>query len=256
MNFMNDTRKKIATLNCRILDNLPEGKKPLLTAVICHGFGAPGDDLLPIGMEFLQASDILSQHLRFIFPEAPHSLEAYGMYGARAWWMIDMEKLNQAMMTGQMRDLRRDLPEGMEETGLLFQKFLDVLMRENSLNISDLLLGGFSQGSMLCCDIALRFSGNPAALILWSSTLLKEDQWRALAKQHTGLKVFQSHGRQDPMLPYVFAEELREILRESGAEVEFLPFEGGHTISMEVMRDCLKWLESIVLKCRERRLGE
>ena len=50
---------------------------------------------------------------------------------------------------------------------------------------------------------------------------------RLKAKARAGLPVFQSHGRQDPVLPYVAAEWLKEVFVEAGMEPEFVPFDGG-----------------------------
>ena len=43
-----------------------------LTVVLLHGFGAPGDDLVPL-------ADVIHAQARFVFPEAP--IELGGLYG-------------------------------------------------------------------------------------------------------------------------------------------------------------------------------
>ena len=58
------------------------GNGPLV--VLLHGFGAPGDDLVPLS-EYLDAPT----GTRFLFPEAPISIPM-GFGDSRAWWMIDM----------------------------------------------------------------------------------------------------------------------------------------------------------------------
>jgi phospholipase/carboxylesterase len=47
--------------------------------------------------------------------------------------------------------------------------------------------------------------------------------------------VLQSHGRQDPILPFSDAGLLRDLLLEAGLSVDFLPFDGPHTISEEAL---------------------
>ena len=60
------------------------GNGPLV--VLLHGFGAPGDDLVPLS-EYLDAPT----GTRFLFPEAPISIPmGFGDY--RAWWMVDMAR--------------------------------------------------------------------------------------------------------------------------------------------------------------------
>ena len=63
--------------------------------VLCHGFGAPGDDLVPLA-EVLSAPP----RTRFFFPEAPLALPApYG--DARAWWMLDLLRLEASFAAGR-----------------------------------------------------------------------------------------------------------------------------------------------------------
>jgi len=84
---------------------------------------------------------------------------------------------------------------------------------------------------MLATDVALRLPESPAALVIWSGTLLCENEWMPLMPRRQGLRVVQSHGRQDQILPFAAAEWLRDALTAAGLEVEFLPFNGPHTVS-------------------------
>ena len=109
------------------------------------------------------------------------------------------------------------------------------LQEESDLAPSDIFVGGFSQGAMLATDVALHMETGPGGLIVWSGTLLCEDLWRELAAKRSAMKVVQSHGRLDPLLPFAAAEWLRDMFLENGFDVEFLPFNGPHTISMEAL---------------------
>ncbi len=203
-------------------------EKPALAVVLCHGFGAPGDDLVPLG-ESLAAAPGLSK-VRFYFPEGPLSLGGpYG--GGRAWWMIPPERLL-AMQRGRLDPSlwRKEKPDGLAPARKALQTFVDRVQRETGLPFSKLVLGGFSQGAMVTCDLALRLEEPPAALLQWSGTLLCEDEWKARAQKRKGLRVLQSHGREDPILPFENAEALRDLLTQAGLSVDFLPFSGGHTI--------------------------
>ena len=57
-----------------------------------------------------------------------------------------------------------------------------------------------------------------------------------------GLPVFQSHGRSDPILPFVLAEKLRDALGEAGLDVTFDRFEGGHAIPPSTLKRLDEWL--------------
>ncbi|GMV17446.1 MAG: hypothetical protein HS104_12255 [Polyangiaceae bacterium] len=196
------------------------GSGPLV--VLLHGFGAPGSDLVPLWRELSPPPGT-----RFAFPEAPLGL---GLDDARAWWMIDMLKLEAALSRGELRDLTRDVPDGIAEARALVSEMLDGLERELGVEGSRVVLGGFSQGAMLALDVALRSERPLAGLVLLSGTLLAEDEWLPLMPKRAGLPVLQSHGRLDPLLPFAIAERLRDELARAGLPVKFIPFNGGHEI--------------------------
>lgn len=209
---------------------------PRAAVVLCHGFGAPGDDLVSLWGELLQRQPGLAD-VRFYFPAAPLSLGGLGWGDSRAWWMIDLEtmaRLNQGD-AASLRDFRRKEPEGLGEARARLAGLLEAIRKDTGLPPGKLVLGGFSQGAMLATDLALRLPEPPAGLAIFSGTLLLEDQWRALAPQRKGLQVLQSHGRQDPLLAFAAAEQLRDLLAAAGLGVQFLPFDGGHTLTVEVV---------------------
>jgi phospholipase/carboxylesterase len=201
------------------------GSGPMV--VLLHGFGAPGTDLVPLWRQ-LQ----VPPGTRFAFPEAPMALDmlAPGME-SRAWWMIDVMRLEQALATGQIRDLSREVPEGMAEATAQLGAMLDELESRFSVGADGLVLGGFSQGAMLACDVLLTSQRRVQGLVVMSGTLLSEATWTGLMAARRGLPVFMSHGRSDPLLPFALAERLRDALLEAGLEVQFLPFNGEHGIT-------------------------
>ena len=67
--------------------------------------------------------------------------------------------------------------------------------------------------------------------------------WAQKAKARAGLPVFQSHGRQDPVLVYQAAVWLNELLVKAGLSVDFAPFDGGHTIPFDVLRRLAAFLD-------------
>ncbi|MBW3598119.1 MAG: phospholipase [Planctomycetes bacterium] len=242
---MHSTTRNLGGLDCRIVDDLPPGRKPELAVMLCHGFGAPGTDLVPIGAEILHQAPALAGRVQFIFPAAPLSLDDQGLYGGRAWWPLDVAKLAIAIERGELRDQRRHLPPELPDTRDKLMAALAAVQQETGLPLSKFVLGGFSQGSMIATETALRLPQSPAALVIWSGTLLCEDVWRELAKIHAGLRVLQSHGRLDPILPFDGGVWLRDLLRETGAEVDFLEFAGPHTIPREALDRTIALLEEV-----------
>lgn len=197
------------------------GRGPLV--VLLHGFGAPGDDLVALHRVLA-----VPPGTRFAFPAAPVELGAFGYGDARAWWMIDMMKLQAGMARGDLRELTSDVPEGLAPARLLVDAMLDELTE--TLAPSHLVLGGFSQGAMLSVDVALRSDRALAGLVLLSGTMIAESEWKPLFAKRAGLPVFQSHGREDAMLPFSLAERLSKELSAAGLKTRFVPFRGGHEI--------------------------
>lgn len=206
------------------------GDGPLV--VLLHGFGAPGDDLVPLWRVIDAPTGT-----RWAFPAAPIALQGMG-YDGRAWWMIDIEKHVMAVQRGEV-SLPREAPPGMAEARDALVAMLDEL--EALIHPSRIVLGGFSQGAMLACDVALRTARPLAGVVLLSGTLVAEDEWSGLVPTRRGLRVFQSHGSANPLLPYVQAEKLRDLLREGGADVTWVPFRGGHEIPAAVLDALGRW---------------
>lgn len=240
-------QRLIGSLNCQIVDSLGD-KKPQLLAFLCHGFGAPGDDLVSIASELINFSPFVANNIRFVFPAAPVDLSAHGVPGARAWWMIDMEELNRCSMTGEFRDLENTIPEGMAEARDAFIEVVETLKSENNMSYKEIVLGGFSQGSMLCTETFLNLPETVAGACLWSSTLINQADWRQKIPQHKSIKIVQSHGQQDPILPYALAEKLQSIWNENKIENTFIPFQGQHQIPWESIEAYVRLLESCVAK--------
>lgn len=199
------------------------------TVVLMHGFGAPGTDLVGLARAVQSPPGT-----RWVFPEAPLSL-TMGYGDSRAWWLIDMARLDRAIATGDSRALVNDVPEGLDEARAKVFAMLDALRSRAGVSTEKLVLGGFSQGAMLAMDVALRSEMPLAGLAILSGTLIAGDEWRARMPWRKGLKVFQSHGQADPILPYPVADDLRAALTEAGMDVTWVPFRGPHTIPQEVL---------------------
>jgi len=205
-----------------------DGNGPVI--VLLHGFGAPGTDLVPMARAFAGPDGA-----RYVFLEAPVELPTpFGL--GRAWWMIDPMRFQEAVTRGTFESLEREEPEGLAEARAMLAEAVDAI--EAALTPPDpgIVLGGFSQGSMLALDLALEQPARRlAGLLLMSSTLLARDRWARAAPARKGLPVLQSHGRRDPVLPFSQAQRLRSLLDEAGLDVAWLPFDGQHEIPPPVI---------------------
>ena len=203
-------------------------------AVLLHGFGASAEDLAPLADEIARSAPAGAPSVCYVFPEAP--LELSGVYGvARAWWMLDLARLEDELRRGAPSDRRAEVPDGLPAARAQVLRLLDQLAARFGGPATRLVLGGFSQGAMLALDVALHRASPPAGLMLMSGTLLNEAEWQPRLPSLRGVPVLQSHGRADALLPYSVAEVLRDRLRAAGAAVEWHPFVGGHEIPQIVV---------------------
>jgi phospholipase/carboxylesterase len=216
-------RIQLAGQTARIVER-PDAK---LTAILMHGFGAPGDDLVGL-------APYLDAPVRFVFPEAP--LELGGLYGdSRAWWLLDLQRLERELASGRPQDRRGEVPDGLADARAHVLGVVDEVKARFAIDESQLVLGGFSQGAMVALDVALHLTRPPRALVLMSGTLLAESVWQPRFATLAGVPVLMSHGTHDQLLPFSAAELLRDRLTEAGAKVDWVPFPGGHEIPPPVV---------------------
>jgi phospholipase/carboxylesterase len=238
--------QKLGDLTVRIAggpDREGGGDGPVL--VLLHGFGAPGTDLVPLFRALR-----VEREVRFVFPMAPLVLDpgAPAEFAPRAWWMIDMLRLQSARNGPDAIELAKETPEGLAEAREAVRSMLSALERELDAPPERVVLGGFSQGAMLACDVTLRAERPPAGLVVLSGVPISEPEWRALAPNRAGLRVLQSHGRSDAILPYAGGEWLRDLFQAAGLDVEFVAFPGGHGIPDGVLERLGPFVEDVTKK--------
>ena len=234
---------KLAGLTTRLTggtDGRGGGHGPVV--LLLHGYGAPGDDLVVL-------ADVLKgpAGIRWIFPEAPLPLNM-GYGNARAWWLIDMARLEADRAAGRVRDLSSEVPRGLPQARQALESLLAVLPSALAVDYQRMLIGGFSQGAMLTCDVVMRTAFPFAGLVQLSGSLLARQDWRPSAGKRAGLPVFQSHGTLDPILPYVMAERLRDELMAVGMTMNWHSFQGGHEIPEPVLTRLSGFIAQVLAK--------
>ncbi len=229
--MIQQTRQKIADLDCVVVKD-PKCASPKAAVILCHGFGAPANDLVSLAREFME-TDGPQQEVVYIFPAAPIELDP--LFDARAWWMIDIEKIQQLMMDGETREMQRESPELLPERRESLTRLIDQCRLDYSLPASRIIVGGFSQGSMLATDVALHYPEPLGGLIVWSGALINAKIWTPEAKRQSPIDVVQSHGRSDPILPITGAEDLRDMMTREKHRVRYVEFGGQHAIPLEAV---------------------
>ena len=206
--------------------------------VLLHGFGAPGDDLVPLWRVLGAPAGT-----RFVFPAAPIDLGP--MYaGGRAWWPIDFEDRLRRRMRGDHGE--NDVPPGLIEARTSLVALLDDVVVKLAPPGGKVVLGGFSQGSMLSLDVALHGAHALAGLVLLSTTHLAAEVWAPRFESRRALPVFMSHGKNDELLPFAVTEKLRGLLEQSGWDITWVPFAGGHAIPQPVVDGIGAFLQRVL----------
>lgn len=209
-------------------DRLGGGTGP----VVClfHGYGANAEDLCGLW----RVLDV-PRGVRFAFAEAPLSLSEMFGFPSFAWWHIDVGRFNAAVAGhAPMDSLYDEEPPGLVQTRARALQWLESLRAGlGGVPLSQVVLGGFSQGAMLAVDVALHLPGPLAGLVALSGAPVNRRAWRAAQAHPT--RRFQSHGMEDEILPFEVGVALDEFLREAGFPGDLYRFHGGHEISAGVL---------------------
>lgn len=199
-----------------------------------HGYGADAYDLRSL-------SEVLgdSSTTHWIFPQGIHAVPIGPGWMGRAWWQLNMRDLEGGIP--DMEAWSNHEPQGMVE---LREKMLSWISSFEP-DWSRVVLGGFSQGAMLATDLFLHAPQAPKGLVIFSGALINKPNIKKVAHQREGSRFFQSHGRQDPILPYRGASQLESLLTSSGLKGSLYSFDGTHEIPMNAIQKANEYLKSL-----------
>ena len=204
--------------------------------MLLHGYGSAAEHWQP----YTQTIPLPAQG-RFLFPQAPDLvMRKDGLRDGRAWWDLDLAAHLRPGKLGV--DLTQEDPRGLVRAAHLVRRTLD---REGNSAAHPFVLGGFSQGAMVSCQVAFTSDEPLAALVLLSGTPVDRAGWREGMSRRKGMPIFMSHGHQDDILPFDLADRLRAELVAAGLQVTFVAFDGAHEIPGEVVAALGKFLAGL-----------
>lgn len=174
--------------------------------VLLHGYGATEADLAPL------ADYIGGDSRAFVFPAAPIAVDDGGL----AWATTEQElETAHDRLVALIRFASQAYPD------------------------AEIAVGGFSQGatvsSLLLSDEKLPIRH----LILYSPALAIDG---SSIKPGRGIRVLLAHGTRDEVLPFKDSERLRQMLESKRITTNWHPFDGGHTITTELLDETRKQL--------------
>lgn len=202
--------------------------EPETAVILLHGFGANMHDLAPLA----DALDPMQQKTWY-FPNGILQIPLSPMYDARAWAMLNLQAFDQAIKQNRFRDhLAKEFYQ-MQKAAKIISDFVESIAAKHQ----KIYIGGFSQGAILALDVALSLKRDWAGVILLSTTFAAEKRWQEfLQNDKRHLRIFQSHGVQDAVLPFDEAKALYQNLQQHGHDIAFHEFAGGHEIPDDVLQ--------------------
>jgi len=202
------------------------GGKPKQLVVLLHGWGADGPNLIDLADMFAP----IMPDAQFIAPNAPQACEV-NPYGYQ--WFSLMDRQPTHMLSG------------VRDAAVVVNQFLDEQLKVLALDNSQLMLVGFSQGTMVALHVALRRTPQIAAVVGFSGLLLGAE---TLAKEIAARPpVCLIHGEMDDVVPFASLKNAGEALAAHGVQVETHPRPFiGHSIDMEGLNIAARFLKKVV----------
>ena len=166
--------------------------------VFLHGYGANGADLLGL-------ADPLGEHLpdtMFVAPDAPENVP--GMPNGYQWFPIPW-------IDGSSEE---ESERGMMQANADLNAFLDALMVDEDVLPEQVVLFGFSQGTMMALQVAPRREDAVAGIVAFSGRLLSPE---TLADEVVVRPpILLVHGDADDVVPAQSLPQAAEALQEAG----------------------------------------
>jgi phospholipase/carboxylesterase len=178
--------------------------------VLCHGYGADGNDLIGLAPHWQR----LLPTAAFAAPNAPQPCA--GAPSGFQWFPIS--RLDPA-----------ETLRGVESASALLDRFLDAELQRLELTAERLALVGFSQGTMMSLHVGLKRAARPAAIVGYSGMLAGAEAFAPLPPGAP--PVLLVHGDNDPMIPPEAMFVSAGALGRAGAAVQWHLSQGvGHGI--------------------------
>jgi phospholipase/carboxylesterase len=206
---------------------------PQIAIIWLHGLGADGNDFVPLVRE-LDLKGLPG--IRFVFPHAKTiPVTINGGYIMRAWYDITGAELTRREDETGLRDSQHDVEA--------------LIAREKARGIpaSRILLAGFSQGCAMTLQTGLRHPEKLAGMLCLSGYLpLADKVGHERTEESLATPIFMAHGRQDPVVPFLRAQQSRDALQSMGYDVQWHEYQMQHTLCLEEVQDISAWLQKVL----------
>jgi phospholipase/carboxylesterase len=194
--------------------------------IFVHSYGADGSDLISL-------ADVLAQQLPnavFLSPDAPEPCASSGF--GRQWFSIPW--LDGSTQSSYLAGLARASDD--------FSGFIAAQAAVEGLTYSKICLFGFSQGAMICLQVAPRLNQPVAGVVACSGRLLEPDTLEP--QMRVKPPVLLIHGDQDQVVPFSDMAAAGQVLNEAGFDCFGHVSKGtGHGIAPDGLQMALGFLK-------------
>jgi phospholipase/carboxylesterase len=206
---------------------------PQASIIWMHGLGADGNDFVPLVQE-LEYSGLPA--IRFVFPHAKTMpVTINGGYVMRAWYDITGAELTRREDENGLRASQRDI------------EALIAREKERGIPAARIVVAGFSQGCAMTLQTGLRHDEKLAGLLCLSGYLPLADKTAAeRTEANLATPIFMAHGRQDPVVPFMRAQQSRDVLKALGYQVQWHEYDMQHSLCIDEVRDINAWLRKVL----------
>lgn len=187
--------------------------------ILLHGVGGNEDNLF---------------NLVDSFPADAYVFAVRGYYtlspGKYAWFQVDFSTGKPVYNQTQELASRLALIELIKQLKQQYQ-------------LSDIYIGGFSQGAIMGYTIGLTNPDLVTGVIGMSGRILQEIRPTIKPTEAlSALKVFVAHGINDAVLPIHYAHDAKSYLTELGVNLTYHEYSTGHQLIAEELQDLNAWL--------------
>lgn len=203
----------------------PESSEVEKLVILCHGYGSNGDDLIGLVPHLRRALP----NAAYVSPNAPEM--CYGAPNGYQWFPLSTLSKEERL-------------DGTLKAAPTFDHFIDQELEKYGLENKDLILIGFSQGTMMCLHVGLRRTSDIGGIIGFSGAMTLPDKWKdeITSKPPTIL----IHGDMDNVVPVGLMHEAFVALKEVGIEADSHVSPGiTHSIGPDGMQKAMEFLAKI-----------
>ncbi len=198
----------------------PAAGEPEGALVLLHGRGADENDLFPL-------LDVMDPRRRLVGATAQGPLRLPP--GGAHWYAV--------------RAIGYPDPDTFLSTYGLLTGWLDAVLAEQGIGHDRLVIGGFSQGSVMSYAAGLG-AGRPvpAGIVALSGFMPTVEGFELDLEHRETPPVFIGHGSADPVIGVEWGRDARDRLQAAAADVTYRESPMGHGIDPRVMAELPDWV--------------